>query len=317
MLVVLEGPDGGGKSTLATRLANHVVSQGKTAFITHVGPPLDLARCPFDEYETELDSLPMAEAIRSTKVMVIMDRWHLGEYVYGPVYRGGSRYTEAGVYHTELALQAKGAVRVMCLPSYPETERRFLGRGDDLIDVADLEELWTRYHGLLHRFGYWQVTGSEDVGDLVRTLYREAMASTERMFSPALWSGGTYIGSNRPDVLFVGDERGNGPKGRPDLRRPFTPTLRGSSSEYLLSSLLTAGLRDRVGIVNSREERVDLASLWKSLLHPPVVALGNKASDRLTAIGLQHRKVYHPQYMRRFRHGDRFEYAQQLKEGLT
>jgi thymidylate kinase len=74
--IILEGPDGAGKTTLAQELVRVFNLE-----YHHEGPP-PLDRYPIHHY---------SELITSRRRPTVFDRLHLGETVYGPLLRGSSR----------------------------------------------------------------------------------------------------------------------------------------------------------------------------------------------------------------------------------
>jgi hypothetical protein len=327
MLCTLEATDGGGKSTLARRLAsdhlNVLFGDGKTGeescgvTLLHKGKPPE-GLCPFTEYETALQEEPLRGQIFSTTHLVVMDRWAAGEIIYGNLYRGDSRLTEEGMAHVELALSAVGAVKVLCQPqSHVEVERRVekLG-GDGYLKSGDLKHVHHQYE-VLGKAYEWRRVPDLHVAYQSLIVNGDARQLAAKAKTVAALSQGTYLGSLHPQVLLCGDKRGDGPLGRPDLRLPFTPTVKGSSSEYLLRALELAGLTNAVGVVNTNDQVVKLASLWEELGRPSLVALGAAADASLRLLGLRGARVPHPQYERRFKAGRHEEYARLISEAAA
>lgn len=79
---IVEGPDGGGKSTLVQTLHDRLKSLGRAVKIAHHGPYLEEARIGWHYFHSMRDSL-----IRG--VDVIFDRCWLSEPIYGKVMRHG------------------------------------------------------------------------------------------------------------------------------------------------------------------------------------------------------------------------------------
>ena len=90
MIVIIEGMDRCGKSTLVDSLRKHVMTDPGT-FVHHsVSPPKDVK----DPNKWELDNyrslIEFASDANASGRSVLFDRFHLGAYVYGVKYRGQS-----------------------------------------------------------------------------------------------------------------------------------------------------------------------------------------------------------------------------------
>jgi hypothetical protein len=313
LLITIEGPDCGGKSTLTEQLIEAARQRGWTGHRVHKGPPAPDVD-PFTEYESALDVEPQRGLIDADHHLVVMDRWHLGEAVYGPIWRGGSRLSGAGVSHVEAALDALGAVRVMCLPAFHELQARFLTCGDDLTKLDELPYIHGAYERFADHLDYIVITGTEDRRVALRGLLDVAWNRHVRALNVTHRGQRTYVGPLWPNFLLVGDERNHRP--RPDLTRPFTPVNGAGCSQWLWEAIIETGYHTEVGLVNSNETDVDIRQLWRELDEPSVIALGSKASARLTMAGINHRTVQHPQYAKRFRHKDFDGYVASLKEAM-
>jgi hypothetical protein len=119
-----------------------------------------------------------------------------------------------------------------------------------------------------------------------------------------------YVGDPEAEVLLVGD-RGARPVGlTPDL--PFFGT--DNSSAYLTRALELSGLSQTgFALVNAWSHRRKALSTIDNRFKR-VVALGNNASQMLKWQNVEHRKIPHPQYYRRFKHHKLEEYAKMLRE---
>jgi len=116
MMILLEGPDLSGKSTLAAELAAH--RPKKVPFVTteHYGPP---GPDPLNEYLTAV--LRARQRYRRDGTVTIFDRLHLGQPTYGVVCRGEKDGMEWRRLLERLMLSL-GAVLVPCYLS----EEKFL-----------------------------------------------------------------------------------------------------------------------------------------------------------------------------------------------
>ena len=104
-IIIVEGPDGSGKTTLVDYLADPL-----DAHTNHCGVPVGH---PMIEY---VDVAMMG--LRTGKTLIV-DRFHLGEQVYGPIMRGGDMLGLKGrlVLEGMLSLVFQPLV-VLCLPPY-------------------------------------------------------------------------------------------------------------------------------------------------------------------------------------------------------
>lgn len=321
MIIVLEGPDLAGKSTLARALQSHAESSGITAKINKCGP---LKRDPIDEYLVPLVDMTMTNP---TESLWILDRHHVGERIYGPILRGSSKLTPAQWAYVELVLDTMCAVKVHVTASVNTLHTRYDERGDELLTWDQIRNAWLRYHDILgfERKDYVTiVTEGHDAYTMNLVMLEnkltaalEAIADRERQFRKTTAHAIKYIGSMRPSVLLLGDQQGTGnfAKRHDPVPWPFVPRA-GTSGHWLMQSLVVAGVDiGTIGLVNGNEQPPHgLASLWKMLDAPPVVALGANAKDAADEAGVPVTlRLNHPQYERRFRFGDQMEYGESIK----
>src|SRR5690606_5114412 len=73
------------------------------------------------------------------------DRWHIGEMVYGPKYRGTSIITPAHQWIIEQRINRMGGTMVVMLPDEITTRERLMSRGDDMIAPDDLVDIFMGY----------------------------------------------------------------------------------------------------------------------------------------------------------------------------
>ena len=307
MLLIIEGPDGDGKSTLAQRVAALLAETYPFDKIEVLkkGPP---TQHPLDEYV-----LPLLTYRPLQGHHIICDRWHVGEWIYPEVLGRPTQADRAVWYYIELFLQSRGA-----LVFYPRTpvdvlKQRVTERGDDLIQVHQLAKIHAGYNFMRDQHvipsRHWTVGTHSDVEMLVtHGQHRERMAARLNSLT-------TYIGPPAPEWLLVGDVR-NDVQSPDDLRPAFMP-YRGTSGHYLFSALRRHQFTG-VGLINANDVDDALWAQYDIFHDVDVVALGNHAHGKMNGAGRDHPGVPHPQYVRRFhnKHGDAYaEAIQRARQG--
>lgn len=147
-IIILEGIDGSGKSTLANHLAE--LSPWQTTLI-HRGPIKTSVNLELVDplFEVEPDEL------------LIADRWHLSEVIYGPLYRKTSQIDAVTLNHIEGILNKLDVIKVVVQPPLSVVSSRLETRGEDFLKPADHLLVYSAYAGLAQMFGY-QVTATSD-----------------------------------------------------------------------------------------------------------------------------------------------------------
>jgi hypothetical protein len=101
MIVVLEGVDGGGKTTLADTLQSRL--KMNYIHVTNPEPGENVFAHHFDP-------------VRGVKDNTVVDRLHWSDDVYGAVLRGGPGLTDQEFGFIDGYLASRGGVLVLCLP---------------------------------------------------------------------------------------------------------------------------------------------------------------------------------------------------------
>jgi hypothetical protein len=104
MIIILEGPDGSGKSTLAGQL------QARYGLDYHHEGPPPADKPALDHYVHVLKSFQGRR--------LVIDRFALGERVYGPLHRGVDRLGELGWQQFSQVAFDMRVFQVMCLPRF-------------------------------------------------------------------------------------------------------------------------------------------------------------------------------------------------------
>lgn len=298
----MEGPDCSGKSTFIERLNQALDLHRRPRVNLKFGPPDPWDRDVFEEYEHALD------AHDRTGTVVVCDRLHWGERIYGPLLRGRDRLGTAGWRHVELSLAARDTLVVYVSGDEPALRRCLEGRGDHLVAPHQLGPILEGYRWCLeHTALPVLVLHHLDFGaaDLVATVAdREAELETTRT-----WVGESFLGNRYPDLLLFGENRGGEPPHHGD-RFAFTP--RNSTSGRWLLEALPDRLWPHLGLANACDQD-DPDTVWRALGKPPTVALGGAAHLALSTARVPHAAVPHPQFVRRFLHSQLDGYGQLIE----
>jgi thymidylate kinase len=295
VLIIIEGPDGCGKSTLVRQLIDVIQQEqpGEKVERWHKGPPREHT---LDEYVT-----PLLEYRPQRGHHIICDRWHIGEWVYPSVLNRKTNADKATWYYIEMFLASRGALVIY--PSYTQDMliERVTRRGDDLIDVGQLAKIAAGYEFMSakHITVTTKVNGKSPESLVALARHRENMAARLNELT-------TYVGPPKPEWVLVGDVRNRTYDG--DLRPAFMP-YRGTAGHYLLSALQPHQLRDGLGIMNACDVDDVHEAQYFTFDDGVMVPLGIHAHDKLNGAEREFPGAPHPQYIRRFHNRYGNEYA--------
>ena len=299
MLIILEGPDCVGKSTLTKDIALNIFASAHRPYhLFRAGPPGKTH--PLDAYVRPLLEFKPSD-------VVLCDRWHVGEAVYPAVMPRSTKMTPGVFDYIELFLQSRGATTLVLDQPDEELIRRFNERGDDYVDAPRLLDAAASFRVIKTLLRTDTFASKRDI-TTVAAMREERVRRIRSRFT-------TWIGSLNPNILLMGDVRAcdgqtcnhrtkHHPAGTAFM--PYDAT----SGAFLFNAIYPAP--QNIAVANACD--VDPPEeLWLELGEPPTVALGVKASQRLSELGISHAAVPHPQYVRRFHHGARAEYGQLIK----
>lgn len=147
MIIIYEGADGVGKTTAVSLTIEQLHEEGG-AHVLHRGPPM---KHPLVEYTADLEWLQREHAARH----VVCDRWHWGELIYGPIFRGGTSFTSAAWAAVNEYLASVGAIICFIDDQESVVRKRLEDRGDDEHVLEHLGDILMKYRDLYeaHRVG--------------------------------------------------------------------------------------------------------------------------------------------------------------------
>lgn len=129
-LCILEGVDGAGKTTLAEYLC-----QRYKAMYFHDGPPNN-PEYALSELTDDLAQHPERS---------VFDRFHLGNFAYGTVFRGSSDLSTFEMELLDEMLNKRGAALILCQPPEEQIEKNMRQRRKEgIIDPRGFEDSWEK-----------------------------------------------------------------------------------------------------------------------------------------------------------------------------
>lgn len=167
-IIVLEGCDGAGKSTFADNLQALYAAAGWDTWRMHFGVP-DESIGVVDTYAKPIYEWVIAAEDKGGHNLLIVDRLHIGEIVYGYMLRDGNRMTEEQRETVEDMLILNDAQCFYLAPGLDVIMERFDARGDDLISADQLAQISTMYDQLLLDNSMWTVA-DQRIQNLVKDL---------------------------------------------------------------------------------------------------------------------------------------------------
>ena len=301
-IIVLEGGDGSGKTTLARHLCQ-----------AHGFAYLHLKyRWPRAMFHYHWAALEYCLRLAETQP-VVLDRWYMSELIYAAVFRGGSRWPLAPRLFDRVAIK-HGITNVYCLPSDDEKYRaRFealKATGRELYPaVKQIHANYVKFYNALptrlDSVHYDIDTHGQDLASYARWLIEVSQLICEPLPYFCIDRLDRRFAGNiaNPTFLLVGDASNS------KFNREVWPFFEyGNSSLWLAKALEAASIHEHELAWVNVNHRGKVQHKFISNLHetvsgsnePKVVALGHQAATVLKNMSIPHELVKHPQWSRRF-----------------
>lgn len=299
MLLILEGVDGVGKSTLA----NQIVERHQASMIHF-------------PYLPEADRLMqwttgIVEARKASPTgAVVVDRLHHSERAYGPLVRGVEGITDFENWVMEGWLLAHHAKVIFMKGATSVTLTRLEERYGGLITVKQIEDALT--DSMMASVISTHITGSavsyfglDQIASVVQEQMR--VGSEVRDDSAGEWGARTWFVGFQHNLNTV----------RKGKHLPESCFSDGCAQQlYRALKVARISWKDMhlSNAYDDADQLRDLETKYWAMNAPRVVALGNLAAEALEKCHVPYNKVEHPSHARRFRRHDVLGYARELKE---
>ena len=156
-VVILEGCDGSGKTTLAGALTRR---RGYSYSVVKTGPPVpgyDVAVAYLDEIYAALARLGRT----------LFDRLHLGEKIYGPLLRGEDRMGRDGLATIERVMATHDVSLIICCPPWDTLVASWRSKDDLLKNETQVRHVYDAYLCEAVRLGItpydWTAPNAEEI----------------------------------------------------------------------------------------------------------------------------------------------------------
>jgi thymidylate kinase len=291
MLVIIEGADKTGKTTLAKAIAGELGYE-YVHFSTPKGPPAD-------EY---------IDFLLALKRPTVCDRFHLGELVYGPLLRGKPGLTPLQLATIERVMRLQPTVVIHAV-----TDMKLAN--DRLVHSTEHEVVNTEQNKAAARL-FAEVVPNTNAGPVLRYNgvsqddIRSVIAEIRKLevatgSLPAYTGIGTVTGQR---LVFVGEQVNQNVTWR------GLPFDKGASSQFLLDVFAEAGVPEKAVYICNADKLTEDEAADLDEGRTRFISLGKKADNKLAAFGIPHKALPHPQWVKRFNFRQKDAYINDMRQ---
>lgn len=268
MIICLDGVDGTGKSTFA----GDVITAIKTRFPNDTVIYKHATQIKDDVY-TEYANL-FENYIPGSGIHYVLDRWHVGEQIYGPLFRGKSAFNKVSFRWMELFLSSKGMRTWLLTQPVNIIQSRLESRGEDFINLDQVEFIQDEYKKLMpflptfakeiSPIGYDKILLDVVINDAI---YAEQQAALYPNF------GVNYVGrvNTMPRTILVLENK--------KINKNFDPRLNENNAKFL--ELLADGYWQQCSFVSSANAEKLAYFLTEFLWSTSAITYGETVIGRL------------------------------------
>ena len=293
-VIAIEGPDKAGKTTLGLRLC----IKNNITRMKHFSAPKSGSKVR-DQYH---------EALLYSEDTVI-DRWALGEMIYGPMLREKSKLSRLDLKVLLRLFNTKSSVFVMVLPDPKELASRKM-TGDDPVNTAENLNVLVKFNNWLNFMDNHVVNFVSYNPDMI-TSVDKCCDKITGLLEGSDHRGGQYFGAaygNLDGKYLIIGEAVNQKKTWLDF--PFT---QGRCSEFLAESLEAGGI-DEKDCYFMNADNLFIPHVAQRFKDKAIITLGKAAAERVKAEGFSSYELPHPQFWLRFQYKDLIKYSGLLNE---
>ncbi len=301
-MIIIDGPDGSGKSTLVEYIKKN--------------SSIQLVK-PFYPKQNQLSYYLHSPAHYAP---FYLERYYTSELVYPQFKEGRDQMQPWHQYLIEAGLMPFAPVILYVRPEKETILENIHVRGDDYIKLEEIDQMLYFYDNVMENtyvpvFTYdYKQNNLDTILKLVETIHQQRQEKALKL-QKFMSSGNLY---EEGCVMFVGDMPSNYSVGKGFIRAFISNT---GSSEYFHRCLFDAGVYPTKQIPyftnwNKCEgnDKLNMRALEEEIVivkPRKIICLGESIRNK---VGFGSNFVCHPAYIKRFKQAQYKEYTQQLKE---